>query len=82
MELSDFAFHEELGTLWAELPRYFLKEGKLKLSFANGQTKLCISQEKGIEWLTTIHNQRYPHLSMDEMILQVTKGPYWCPQFL
>jgi hypothetical protein len=36
MELSDFAFHEELGILQAKLPHYFLKKGKLKRSFANG----------------------------------------------
>ena len=79
MELSDFAFHEELDTLRAEVPRYFLEEGKLKRNFASGQVKLCISQEKGIEWLSTIHHQRYPHLSMDEMVLQVNLGPYWWP---
>ena len=79
MELSDFAFHEELGTLRAEVPRYFLEEGKLKRDFANGQVKFCISQEEGIEWLSTIHHQRYPHLSMDEMVSQVTMGPYWWP---
>ena len=43
MELSNFAFHEELGILREELPHYFLKEEKLKRSFANGHIKLCIS---------------------------------------
>ena len=79
MELSNFAFHEELGILKEELPHYFLKEGKLKRSFVNGQIKLCISQDKGMEWLKLIHTQRDPHLSMDEMISQVTIGPYWWP---
>ena len=79
MKLSNFAFHKELGVLQEELPHYFLKERKLKQIFANGQIKLCLSQEKRIEWLTIKYNQRYPHLSMDEMISQVTIGPYWWP---
>ena len=79
MELSDFAYHKELGVLRNELPSYFLKEGKLKRRIADGDIKLCISQEEGIRWLTIIHNQRSPHLSMNEMISQVTRGPYWWP---
>lgn len=79
MKLSNSAFHEELGVPHKELPHYFVEEGKLKQSFANEQIKLCIFQEKRIEWLNIIHNQRYPHISMDEMILQVTIGPYWWP---
>ena len=82
MELSNFAYHEELGVLREELPSYFLKEGKLKWRIADGDIKLCISQEEGIEWLTVIHNQRSPHLSMDEMISHVTLGPYWWPTIL
>ena len=79
MELSNFAFCEELGILKEEIPHYFLKEGKLKRSFPNGQIKLRIPQEKGMECLKMIHVQRDPHLSMDEMISQVTPGPYWWP---
>jgi hypothetical protein len=32
-----------------------------------------------MEWLTTIHQRGTPHLSMDEMISQVTIEPYWWP---
>ena len=49
MELSNFAFHEEVGTLREELPHYFLNKEKLKQSFVNGHIKLCIFQEKKIE---------------------------------
>ena len=79
MELSDSAFHEELGVLWEDLLHYFLKERKLKRSFVNGQIKLCIPQDKGVEWMKMIHTQRDPHLSMGEMISQATLGPYWWP---
>ena len=79
MKLSDFAYHEELGLLREELPNYFLKDGELRRKFAKGGVKLCISQETGIEWLTDIYHQREPHLSMDEIISQVTVGPYWWP---
>ena len=79
MELSDFAFHEELGVLRKELPYYSLQKGELKWRFANGDIKLCVSKEKGMEWLTTIHQRGTPHLSMDEMISQVTTEPYWWP---
>ena len=79
MELSNFAFHKELGVLCEELPHYFLQEGELKRRFANDDIKLCVSKEKGIEWLTTIHQRGTPYLSMNEMISQVTTGPYWWP---
>ena len=69
MELNNFVFHEELGVLRDDLSHYFLKEGKLKQSFANGQIKLCIPQDKGVEWLKMIHTQRDPHLSINEMNL-------------
>jgi hypothetical protein len=52
MELRNFTFHQELGVLQEELPNYFLKVGELKRKFANGDIKLCITQEKGIKWLT------------------------------
>ena len=79
MELSNFAFHEELGVSREELPQYFLQEGKLKRKLTNGDIKLCISKDKGIKWLETIHHQGNPHLSMDEMISQANTGPYWWP---
>ena len=79
MELSNFGFHKELGLLREKLPSYFLEARDFKRRFAKGDIKLRISQEKGIEWLTIIHNQRYPHLSMDEMISHVIIGPYWWP---
>ena len=68
MELSNFAFYEEFGVLHEELPRYFLKKRELKRRFADGDIKLCVSQEKGVEWLIVVHNQRSPHRSMVEMI--------------
>lgn len=49
MELSNFAFHEELGVLQEELPNYFLEEGELVRKCANGNIQFCTSQEKGIE---------------------------------
>jgi hypothetical protein len=79
MELSKLDFQEELGVLKNDIPNYFLEEDILNRRFPNGDIKLCISRGEGIEWLTAIHNQRSPHLSMDEMILQVTSGPYWWP---
>jgi hypothetical protein len=79
MELGKLDFHEELGVLKDELPNYFLEEDILNRRLTNGDIKLCISRGEGMEWLTTIHNQRTPHLSMDEMIAHVTSGPYWWP---
>ena len=74
MELNELAFQEELGLLKKEIPDYFLEEDVLNRRL-NGDIKLCIFQDKGIEWLTTIHKQRSPHLSMDEMISRVTSSP-------
>jgi hypothetical protein len=79
MELSNFAFHEELGVLREELPSYFLQNEDLNRRLANGDIKLCISREKGIKWLITMHKQRSPHFSMDELLSQVAHGPYWWP---
>ena len=79
MELSKLDFQEELGILKDGIPNYFLEEDILNRRLPNRDIKLCITRGEGIEWLTTIHNQRSPHLSMDEMISQVTSGPYWWP---
>jgi hypothetical protein len=79
MELGKLDFQEELGVLKDELPNYHLEKDILNWRLTNGDIKLCISRGEGMEWLTTIHNQRTPHLSMDEMIVHVTSGPYWWP---
>lgn len=76
MELSNFDFHKELGMLRDEISNFYLKKGESNQRFANGDNKLCIPQEKRIEWLTKIHKQRDPLISMDEMTFQVTKIPY------
>ena len=54
MELSKLAFQEELGILKKEIPDYFLEEDILNQRL-NGDIKLWISQDDGIEWLNTIH---------------------------
>ena len=71
MELIELVFQEELGLLKEDIPDYFLEEDVLNRR-SNGDIKLCIFQDEGIEWLTTTHKHRSPHLSMDEMISQVT----------
>lgn len=70
LRLSKFEFQEELGITRNELPNYFFENGE-KRRIPNRDIKMCISQTEGIKWLAKIHEQRIPHLSMDEIIPQV-----------